>query len=155
MLQGYVARTQAAEPMGVLMGIPRQVATGLLLAVMASCGTTDPTIEVPTSPQGGAGEAMSDEARYLATVAAMVEGTEYEGLPEADPQGFLATADTICQMMDNGAGWDDVLARYLDELRVARGAETDDDAVLAGSLVGAAVETFCPEYADELPKDDT
>jgi hypothetical protein len=81
----------------------------------------------------------------------MVEGTEYEGLPEADPQGFLAAADTICLMMDNGASWDDVLARYLEELEAARGTEADDDAVLAGTLVGAAVETFCPEYADQLP----
>jgi hypothetical protein len=133
--------------MGVPMGITRQVAAGLLVFAAASCGATDPTIEAPTSAEA----AMSPEARYLATVSAMVEGTEYEGLPEADPQGFLATADTICQMMDNGASWDDVLARYLEELQAARGAETDDDAVLAGTLVGAAVETFCPEYADELP----
>jgi hypothetical protein len=137
--------------MGVLMGITRQVAAGLLVFAAASCGATDPTIEAPTSSETSAEAAMSPEARYLATVSAMVEGTEYEGLPEADPQGFLATADTICQMMDNGASWDDVLARYLEELQAARGAETDDDAVLAGTLVGAAVETFCPEYADELP----
>lgn len=137
--------------MGVPMGITRQVAAGLLVFAVTACGATDPTIEAPTSSEASGDAAMSHEARYLATVAAMVDGTEFEGLPEADPQGFLAIADTICQMMDNGASWDDVLARYLDELRVARGAETDDDAVLAGSLVGAAVETFCPEYADELP----
>lgn len=151
MLQGYVAPTQAAEPMGVPMGITRQVAAGLLLVGAVACGATDSTVAAPTSSAVSSDDVMTPEARYLATVAAMVDGTEYEGLPEADPQGFLATADTICQMMDNGADWDDVLARYLEELQTARGAEADDDAVLAGSLVGAAVETFCPEYADELP----
>lgn len=133
------------------MGITRQT-TALVLAVVASaCGGAGPIAGAPAVSEVSAESAMSPEARYLATVAAMVEGTEYAGLPEADPQGFLATADTICQMMDNGAVWDDVLARYLEELQRARGAEADDDAVLAGSLVGAAVETFCPEYADELP----
>ena len=133
------------------MGISRAVAVGALVVAVTGCGGADRTAVAPTASEVSADAAMSPEARYLATVAAMVEGTEYEGLPEADPQGFLATADTICQMMDNGDTWDDVLARYLLELEAARETESEDDAVLAGSLVGAAVETFCPEYADELP----
>ena len=124
-----------------------------VVAATAGCATTDPTIISPaddgvTSSTPPA--AMSFEARYLATVATMVEGTEYEGLPEADPQGFLASADLMCELLDDGNSPDEVLRRYLEELAAARGAESEDDAVLAGTLLGASVETFCPEYSDEF-----
>lgn len=151
--------------------------TAPLLALVASlalgaCGSPSSPIGAPLDPSASAepgdttstGAAESDpvatpavataaeRGAFLATVDAIVADTDYRGLAEADPAGFLQAAELVCARLDAGARGEDVIGDYLAELGRSRNQLTDDDALLAGALVGASVATFCPQHEDDLPE---
>jgi hypothetical protein len=90
---------------------------------------------------------------FLTAVDRILAGTSYEGLVDVDPEAFTETAATLCERLDGGADPDDLLSEYLVALGEARTPVSDDDAYLAGALLGAGVEVYCPEHADRLPSE--
>ena len=77
-------------------------------------------------------------------------GTDYAGLALADPEGFVATGEVMCDLLGDGATVDEVLSAYLVELDEARGGVEDDDAILSGAVLGAATGSICPQHAGLL-----
>jgi len=81
-----------------------------------------------------------------------MEGTAYKGAAVEDVEVFVATAELFCDLLDEGMTTDEVLADYLD--RLSDGGETEvdeDDGLMAGVLLGAAVEIVCPEHSEAIP----
>lgn len=99
-------------------------------------------------------QAALADAVFLTAVDEILADTEYAGLVDAAPGEFLVTAEVLCERLDDGAEPDDLLVEYLDALEVARNQMTDSDALLAGALLGASVQVYCPEHADRLPPDE-
>jgi hypothetical protein len=117
--------------------------TGSEIAVVPSA-TASPEPVPPADP------ARAD-AVFLTAVDEILTGTAYAGLVDVVPGEFLLTADAICAGLQEGAEPDDLVAAYLGPLGLDAGAVPDDAAVLAGTLLGAAVEVYCPQYGDRLP----
>jgi pyruvate/2-oxoglutarate dehydrogenase complex dihydrolipoamide acyltransferase (E2) component len=91
------------------------------------------------------------DAVFLTAVDEVLAGTGYAGLADEQPGELLVTADAICARLDEGAAPDELVVVFLDALAAASQVTSSaDDGVLAGALLGAGVEVFCPEYADRV-----
>jgi hypothetical protein len=144
-----------------------------LAVVLAACGSGE-TIEsdssitlVPSSTTDGSpvAEATSttrpgepepvdsipDLSVLIATIEAAMEGSSYEGAALEEPEVFIATAQLFCELLDQGMTADEVLGEYLDRLSEGGAADaTDDEARLAGVLLGVSAEVVCPEHGDAM-----
>jgi len=87
---------------------------------------------------------------FIATVEEMLAGTAYEGDASNEPELFLATGWLFCDWLDEDDTPDEALTRYLEELAGGVDFATDDQLVLAGALLGAAVSVLCPVHADSV-----
>ena len=87
---------------------------------------------------------------FIATLEELLVGTSYEGEALNEPDVFVATGRLFCERLDSGDNIDDVLTAYLDELAGGVDIATDDELVLVGALLGAAVGALCPEHAAAL-----
>lgn len=142
----------------------------LLLAACGGQANETPSGGEPTTPATSAGsvvessttsttqstEATGDDvpdyAALIATVESAMEGTAYEGVPLEDVEVFVATAEVFCDLLDEGMSTDEILVDYLDRLSNGGTIEVEeDDGLMAGVLLGAAMEVVCPEYSEETP----
>jgi len=85
------------------------------------------------------------DAVFLTAVDEVIGGTVYDGLVDAIPGEFLLTATLVCERLDGGQDRLEVLRFYLWTL--GAGEPSQEDAQLAGALVGAGIEVYCPEHA--------
>ncbi|MFH1331078.1 MAG: DUF732 domain-containing protein [Actinomycetota bacterium] len=112
-----------------------------------------PTTAAPSTSAGTttaapfASTVEEDLVGFLATLEELLVGTSYEGEALNEPDVFVATGRLFCERLDKSDSADDVLSAYLDELAGGVGAASDDELVLAGALLGAAVGALCPEHA--------
>jgi hypothetical protein len=76
----------------------------------------------------------------------------YEGDAFADPEPYLGTAVLFCELLDNGLSGEEVLTAYLLALTDASGGDDipADDLLLGGVILGAGVQTLCPEFIDAV-----
>lgn len=89
------------------------------------------------------------DAVFLTAVDEVVAGTEYQGIVDVDPGGFLLLATTICDLLEEGAD----VGALLDATAASLGAADATDpslAALGGGVVGAAVAVYCPTYGDAI-----
>lgn len=149
------------------LGVWRRVA-GLLAPVLvlaAACGSGDsPGAQGDTQATASPSPARASydpsdpavvDAVFLTAVEEVLRGTRHEGLADEEPGELLATADAICARLDAGDDPDELLSRYLDALEEASGEPTDDaDAILAGAILGAGVELYCPQYSDHAGRSE-
>lgn len=146
----------------------RRLAAAVLTSVLvlaAACGSPDEP-GGQTGPRGpeqdspaGASYDPSDpavvDAVFLTAVEEVLRGTPHEGLADEAPGELLATADAICARLDAGDDPDELLSRYLDALEEASGEPADDaDAILAGAILGAGVELYCPQHSDHVGRSE-
>lgn len=104
-----------------------------------------------TSPTYDMDDPAVADAVFLTAVADVLDGTTHQGLVDEEPGVLLATADTICDRLDGGARPDELVGEYLDALAEASARDaTADDGALAGALLGAGVEVFCPQHSGLL-----
>lgn len=95
---------------------------------------------------------VPDYAALIATVEDAMEETAYAGVALEDVEVFVATAELFCDLLDEGMTTDEVLADYLDRLSDGGATEVDeDDGLMAGVLLGAAVEVICPDHSEAIP----
>jgi hypothetical protein len=144
------------------------VAVAGVVLLLAGCsgqadqtGTTPPTTvsststEPPTEPESSTtlsqptSDSVPDYAVLIATVEAAMEETAYDGAALEDVEVFIATAELFCDLLDEGMTTDELLADYLDRISDGGTVEVDeDDGLMAGVLLGAAIEVVCPEHSE-------
>lgn len=115
--------------------------------------TGEPSNSAPTTTtvSGPVADPLDDNA--IAFVAALEEafaGTTFAGAVLDSPEVFVATAEVICVRLDNGDQVDQILVDYVEGLSNADGgADTvseNEAAVVAGGVLGASLELFCPQH---------
>ncbi|MCH7584996.1 MAG: DUF732 domain-containing protein [Acidobacteria bacterium] len=159
------------------IGVMRNTALLVLALMVAGCGSItsdtrdlsesfpDPTsssgASVATSPSTTAATSSSASTSapsttltveenlvvFIATLEELLVGTSYEGEALNEPDVFVATGRLFCERLDSGDSADDLLTTYLEQLAGGVDIATDDELVLAGALLGAAVGALCPEHA--------
>ncbi len=157
-----MTRTQAVRALALVAGAALVAACGT--GTSPSGGTAEPTSvprssapSAPETPATGtppardhaAVEAVPDLAVLIATIEATLEGTSYEGAALETPEVFIATSQLFCELLDEGVDPDEILGDYLDRLSDGgAGSPSDEEALLAGVLLGASSEVVCPEHRD-------
>jgi len=145
----------------------RRFAVALVAVLLAACGSAsavvlndrsipETTLTTLVSATGiDPGEVAIDDipeaALFLASVDHAMAGTGYEGEAFVDPETFLGTAVLFCELLDSGLTAEDVLTAYLLALSSSSTEVIpEDDLLLGGVILGAGVETLCPEFTPAL-----
>jgi len=99
---------------------------------------------------------LADNASvFVATLEEAFAGTSFEGAALESPEVFIATAEVICVRLDNGDEVDQILVDYIAGLSNTDGGNDtvsentvgeDTAAAVAGGVLGASLELFCPEH---------
>lgn len=107
-----------------------------------------PVTTIPSSPPTTLEpEPTPDLAVFIAAINEAVEGTTYEDAPLDDPEVFIGVGQLFCELLDEDLSVDDVLEEYVTALEDEdTGSVTDDDALVAGVLMGVTLEILCPEH---------
>lgn len=105
--------------------------------------TTVPPLEEP--------DPLADNAAaFVATLEEAFAGTSFAGAALDSPEVFIATAEVICVRLDNGDEVNQILVDYIQGLSNADGGDDtvseNEAAVVAGGVLGASLELFCPEH---------
>lgn len=118
--------------------------------------STTTTIAIVYEP-----DLLADNASvFVATLEEAFAGTSFEGAALDSPEVFIATAEVICVRLDNGDEIDQILVDYIEGLSNADGGDDtvsenpvsenpvseDTAAAVAGGVLGASLELFCPEH---------
>jgi hypothetical protein len=99
---------------------------------------------------------VPDYAALIAAVNDALAGTSYEGTALEDVEVYVATAELLCGLLDEGMTIDEALTVYLVRLAGERGIELDeDDGTMAGVVLGAAVQVVCPDHREDIPRGDS
>ncbi|NND84126.1 MAG: hypothetical protein HKN46_03160 [Acidimicrobiia bacterium] len=131
-----------------------------LVLLLAACGstagsstTTAPPEEAPTSttsapstpllPSATATTPLDVAAVYLAVVEEAVDGTDLADFVDEEPESVLAIGQLFCELRDSGLSDEEALEVYLEGVASQRDL-SEDDAVFAGVVFGAAERTLCP-----------
>jgi hypothetical protein len=93
---------------------------------------------------------IPEAAVFLAAVDQAVQGTEYEGESFAEPEAFLGTGVLFCELLERDLSVEEILTAYLLALSPSEGAASEDDLILGGAILGAGIETLCPEFGEAL-----
>ena len=88
-----------------------------------------------------------DLARFIAATEAALVGTSAEGLILEAPEIYIAIAQASCARFTQGDSLQQIVNDHLDDTDTTPVA---DDEQLIGALLGAAVETICPEHAAKV-----
>ena len=130
----------------------------VLVLLVAGCDAGTPSAPVarssdPTSPAVDVSDPAVRDALYLTAVDDVLADTAYEGMVDEAPGDFLQAAEGVCRRLDDGDDPDRLLADVLDAIGGTRIPIGDDDALLAGAVLGAGVQVYCPEHTDSLPEE--
>ena len=147
----------------------RSVVVGaLLLAVAPACdgdagGAGTPSAQVTADRESATTPTVADDvdvtdpavrdALFLTAVDEVLADTAYAGMVDEAPGDFLVAADGLCARLTQGEDMDTVLEDVLDAIQQVRSDVGDDDAQLAGAVLGAGVQVYCPEHVDRLPEE--
>jgi hypothetical protein len=88
-----------------------------------------------------------DLARFIAATEAALVDTSAEGLILEAPEIYIAIAQASCARFSQGDTLQQIVSDHLDD---ADTTPVADDEQLTGALLGAAVETICPEHAAKV-----
>ncbi len=143
------AEASVAPVAGASTSAPSQPGPALTVAPVTSAAEPGPDVAAPA-----ASEPPVEVIEFLAVLDDALIGTPYAGAPFADPDVFVATGRLLCDELALGEDADTLLADYLELLTGGppEGA-ADHDLVLAGSLLGAAAATLCPEHLNVVASD--
>ncbi len=141
----------------------------VLIVAITACSGQDPAPEtttslgVATSPATSTTPAVSTSppptyaeedvprlASYLNTIEQGLAGTSLEGAAFEEPQGLISTGVLFCDLLDEGFTPIDVLRAWIVALSADGAVPTEDDLLLGGVVLGAAVRHICPQYLDDL-----
>jgi hypothetical protein len=103
-------------------------------------------VAVPAEPRA-VEDVEADLARFLAAANFVLRGTNLEAEILAAPQTYVGLGQLACVDMAAGSTVEQVVSTHLES---ATDEERADEARLIGAVLGAAVETICPDQADKL-----
>lgn len=87
---------------------------------------------------------------FLATVDTGLAGTDLEGVPYEEPEPLIQTGVLFCSLLDQGVDPVDVLRAWVAALSKDGATPGENDLLLGGVVLGAAVRFICPEYLPDL-----
>jgi hypothetical protein len=119
------------------------------LPATSTSTTTSTTTTTTTLPTYSA-EDVPMLALYLAAIEQGIEGTELEGAAFEEPESLINTGVLFCGLLDEGFSPVDVLRAWVAALSAGGETPTEDDLLLGGVILGAAVKFICPEYLELL-----
>ena len=113
--------------------------------------SSTPTSAAAATTTTEAATAEDAAADFLVAVDTQLGETAYAGEAMNAPEVFLATGQFFCERLDGGDTVDELLSDYVAQLSGVPIADApDDDLVLAGSVLGAAVANLCSEHVTTL-----
>jgi len=118
-------------------------------STLADTTTTTSTSTTTTVPSFQV-EDVPTLALYLTAIESGVEGTEHEGAAYEEPLSLINTGVLFCGLLDEGFAPIDVLRGWVAALSTDAATPSEDDLLLGGVVLGAAVRFICPEHLDEL-----
>ncbi len=110
--------------------------------------TTMPATTTTTIVPAYFDEDVPTLALYLAAIEQGIEGTELEGAAYEEPESLINTGVLFCGLLDEGFSPVDVLRPWVAALSAGGETPTEDDLLLGGVILGAAVKFICPEYLE-------
>ncbi len=120
------------------------IAVGLCLLATA-CSDTGPASDEHSMPPDTL--TVDDLARFVAAAEAALVGTGIKGDVLEAPEIYIAIAQASCARFTQG----DSLKEIVNDLMGDTTAPTaTDEQQLIGAVLGAAVETICPEHTAKL-----
>lgn len=139
----------------------------LLVFVLAACSGPDAEVPVSSTDSPSTSESTSTTttltteptyaaedvptlALYLATIEQGLEGTGLEGAAFEESESLINTGVLFCGLLDEGFSPIDVLRGWVAALSADGENPDEDDLLLGGVVLGAAVKFICPEYLDDL-----
>ncbi len=90
------------------------------------------------------GVSEDDVVVFLAAGERLLKGTPYSGVLHESPELYVAAAQLICERLSAGDSVDDVVSDFITDTGLS--SSVDADVTLAGTVLGAGVETLCPAY---------
>ncbi len=87
-----------------------------------------------------------DIAVLLASGERMLAGGPYEGVMYQAPELYVASAQVVCSRLAEGKPLPEVISEFMSENSLD--AADQADFTLAGTVVGAGVQTLCPQHRD-------
>lgn len=127
---------------------------GVTSTSTAPSSTTSPTsTTVPpssTTQPTGSTEDLPALALYLAAIERGVEGTDLEGAAFEEPEALIETGILFCGLLDEGVSPVDVLRGWVAALSAGGATPLEDELLLGGVVLGAAVRFICPEHTESL-----
>ena len=117
-------------------------------STMSPTSTTVPPSST-TQPTGST-EDLPALALYLAAIERGVEGTELEGAAFEEPEALIGTGILFCGLLDEGVSPVDVLRGWVAALSAEGATPLEDELLLGGVVLGAAVRFICPEHTESL-----
>lgn len=130
-----------------LVGCSGSSSSNSLSTSTAANVTADPITSNATGAE--ASETIQEElVRFIAAVESVIEGSSYEGTVFETAEIYIAIAQGFCARLSSGAELDLIIDDYF----VAAGLviPDDDDLLFVGAILGAGIQTLCPEQADKL-----
>lgn len=151
----------------------RRPATLAMVLVLAACTGPEPVAEPPQTTASSSSTSSSTTssssttttttttttyaaddvptlALYLATIEQGVEGTDLEGAAFDEPEALINTGVLFCGLLDEGFSPTDVLRAWIAALSAEGETPDEDDLLLGGVVLGAAVRFVCPEHLEAL-----
>lgn len=126
-------------------GVPSPYAAVVALLVagtLAACGASDPSIDdVPSDVASARPSISSEEAQFV--IAAEKLGATVTGASVADD---IETGTTTCWALRNGG----VQLREIAVDDSSKPLGNTGDALRTKQLMAAGVQSFCPDYDDQL-----
>ena len=113
--------------------------------------TTTPVEPAPPESTDDDVVTEDDLVAFIAAVETAIEGSSNEGLVFQAPEIFIANAQSFCARFETGDSLEVIVDDYLTEFAgTTLATASADDALLVASILGAGVETMCPQHGEKL-----
>lgn len=157
---GSASGSTEAVPSSTANTIAQTVASTAVTAQSQPSTSAHPLTSTSLQPleNGGAAEKTAasvdhvvteyDLQRFLAAAEFAIAGSDYEGAIYESPEIYIAIAQAFCARMGQGDGIGQIAKDYLAAANITKA--DDEDLQFVGALLGAGVETLCPEHASKL-----
>lgn len=119
-------------------------------STVSSIASTTVASTSTTAPPTFSAEDLPALALYLAAIERGVEDTELAGAAFEEPEALIETGILFCGLLDEGVAPVDVLRGWVAALSADGEVPAEDELLLGGVVLGAAVRFICPEHTESL-----
>lgn len=130
------------------LGTVQPTAAPVETSTTATAAASTSQLPDPSPTTAAPPTAVPDLTVFIAAIDDALEGTTYEGAALDDPEVFIGVGQLFCELLSEGTTVDAVLTEYLTALEDdATRTVAEDDAFVAGVIMGASIEAICPEHS--------